>query len=90
MSKNEENVIEVRDLYFSYSKTPFLKDINFTVNKGEIFGFLGPSGAGKSTIVWSLMEMLEDYNAVATGEICFAGDVLQYQGTDLQQKKWNC
>ena len=46
MSKNEENVIEVRDLYFSYSKTPFLKDINFTVNKGEIFGFLGPSGAG--------------------------------------------
>ena len=39
MSKNEENVIEVRDLYFSYSKTPFLKDINFTVNKGEILDF---------------------------------------------------
>ena len=49
MSHNKDTVIEVRDLYFSYTKTPFLKDINFSVNKGEIFGFLGPSGAGKST-----------------------------------------
>ena len=31
MDKNIENVIEVKDLYFSYTKTPFLKDINFTL-----------------------------------------------------------
>ena len=45
MSQKKETMIEVKDLYFSYTKTPFLKDINFSVNKGEIFGFLGPSGA---------------------------------------------
>ena len=54
MDKNKENVIEVSDLYFSYTKTPFLKDINFSVSKGEIFGFLGPSGAGKSTLLQRL------------------------------------
>ena len=65
MTKNEENVIEVRDLYFSYSKTPFLKNINFTVNKGEIFGFLGPSGAGKSTLQKVLTGLCTNYQGTA-------------------------
>ena len=65
MDKNIENVIEVRDLYFSYTKTPFLKDINFTVNKGEIFGFLGPSGAGKSTLQKVLTGLCTNYEGTA-------------------------
>ena len=47
MSDMVKNVIEVRELNFSYAKHPFLTDINFTVKEGEVFGFLGPSGAGK-------------------------------------------
>ena len=43
-------VIDVKNVFFSYSKKPFLKDISFSVKEGEIFGFLGPSGAGKSTL----------------------------------------
>ena len=44
-------MVEIENLQFSYSKTkPFIKNMNFSVNKGEIFGFLGPSGAGKSTL----------------------------------------
>ncbi len=37
-----------------------LEDITFTIEKGEIFGFLGPSGAGKSTtqaIITSLLPL---------------------------------
>ena len=65
MDKNKETVIEVSDLYFSYTKTPFLKDINFSVSKGEIFGFLGPSGAGKSTLQKVLTGLCTNYQGTA-------------------------
>lgn len=47
---NNEKVIEVKNLSFSYTRKRFLENIDFTVKRGEIFGFLGPSGAGKSTL----------------------------------------
>ena len=44
-------MIKVEHLFHSYSGDDryAVKDVNFEINKGEIFGFLGPSGAGKST-----------------------------------------
>ena len=43
-------MIEVKDLAFSYGKDKqALRGLNFTVEDGEIFGFLGPNGSGKST-----------------------------------------
>ncbi len=43
-------MIEVRNLTFSYGKDKeALKGLDFTVEDGEIFGFLGPNGSGKST-----------------------------------------
>ena len=65
MSQNQEAVIEVSNLYFSYTKIPFLKEINFSVNKGEIFGFLGPSGAGKSTLQKVLTGLCTNYQGTA-------------------------
>ncbi len=55
-------MIEIKNLSFSYTKEPFVRDINFSVKSGEIFGFLGPSGAGKSTIQKVLIGMLPNYN----------------------------
>ncbi|MDC7293276.1 MULTISPECIES: ABC transporter ATP-binding protein [unclassified Butyrivibrio] len=59
-------MIDVQNVNFSYSKTPFLKDISFSVNKGEIFGFLGPSGAGKSTLQKVLTGICTNYEGSAT------------------------
>lgn len=44
-------MIKVKNLYHSYNKDNkyAIYDVNFEVEKGEVFGFLGPSGAGKST-----------------------------------------
>lgn len=44
-------MIHVENLYHSYdhNTTYAVKDINFHIQSGEVFGFLGPSGAGKST-----------------------------------------
>ena len=55
-------MIEINKLCFSYTNKPFVRDINFSVNCGEIFGFLGPSGAGKSTIQKVLIGILPTYS----------------------------
>ena len=62
-------MIEIHDLCFSYTKTPFVEHVDFSVGKGEIFGFLGPSGAGKSTIQKVLIGMLPQY----TGSVIVNG-----------------
>lgn len=58
-------MIEVKDLFFSYSKNPFIENMNFTIKDGEIFGFLGPSGAGKSTLQKILIGLLANYSGSA-------------------------
>lgn len=55
-------MITINNLSFSYTKTPFVENVNFKVAKGEIFGFLGPSGAGKSTIQKILIGMINNYS----------------------------
>jgi ABC-2 type transport system ATP-binding protein len=42
--------IEVADLSFSYGDRRALSAVQFTIARGEIFGFLGPNGGGKSTL----------------------------------------
>ncbi|MBI1389025.1 MAG: ATP-binding cassette domain-containing protein [bacterium] len=56
-------MIAVTDLEFTYPKRrePALKKLNFSIEKGEIFGFLGPSGAGKSTAQKVLTGLLTRY-----------------------------
>lgn len=58
-------MITVDKLTYSYTKKPFIKEMSFTVSKGEIFGFLGPSGAGKSTLQKILIGMLPAYQGTA-------------------------
>ncbi|MDF2609170.1 MAG: transporter, ATP-binding protein [Lachnospiraceae bacterium] len=55
-------MIKVENVSFSYTKAPFISNISFQVEPGEIFGFLGPSGAGKSTLQKILIGMLTSYN----------------------------
>lgn len=56
-------MINVSNLTFTYTGTdkPAIKDISFSVQPGEIFGFLGPSGAGKSTTQKILFRLLQGF-----------------------------
>ena len=51
-------ISETRQLSKSYGNFA-LKDINITVNSGEIHGLVGNNGAGKTTMLKSIMQMFE-------------------------------
>ncbi len=51
------HVIETRDLTVYYGKHRGIKDVNLTVEQGEVFGFLGPNGAGKTTTQRVLLDV---------------------------------
>ncbi|HNY07010.1 MAG TPA: ABC transporter ATP-binding protein [Bacteroidales bacterium] len=50
--------VEVDKLNKNYGKVKALQDISFSVNKGELFGFIGPDGAGKTTLFRILTTLL--------------------------------
>ena len=53
------DIIETKDLTKYYGKIKGIENLNFTVKKGEIFGFLGPNGAGKTTTIRTLLGILK-------------------------------
>ncbi len=68
-----ECVLEVKNLYTRYS--PYLKDISFSVKKGEIFGIYGLVGAGRS----ELLESLFGIRTVSEGEIIYKGKNIMFK-----------
>jgi ABC-2 type transport system ATP-binding protein len=50
--------IEVENLTKYYGKTLALRDVDLTVEEGEVFGFIGPNGAGKTTTLRILLGLL--------------------------------
>jgi len=62
-----EDVIKVNDLTKVFNKTLVAVDhVNFSVKKGEIFGFLGPNGAGKTTTINMLITILKPTEGTAS------------------------
>jgi phospholipid/cholesterol/gamma-HCH transport system ATP-binding protein len=66
----EETIIDVRSLTAGYAGRVILRDVSFSVRRGEIFIILGGSGSGKSTL---LKNMIGLYPAMA-GEVIIRGE----------------
>ena len=62
-----ETILNVKHLSKSFGKNEVLKDIDFTVNKGDVISIIGASGSGKSTLL-RCINLLETPTA---GEILF-------------------
>jgi ABC-2 type transport system ATP-binding protein len=62
-------MIEVRGLTKNYGSRPAVRDLSFSVKKGEVVGFLGPNGAGKTTT----MKIITGFMAPSSGSVEVAG-----------------
>ena len=66
----KDNILSVQNLSFSYDENKsILKDVNFSVNRGEILALLGNNGAGKST----LCKVITGIEKESSGDIIFLG-----------------
>ncbi len=64
-----ENLVEIKDVNFSYDVRPVLKGINMSVPRGKIVAIMGLSGCGKTTILRMIAGMLRP----ASGTVKVAG-----------------
>lgn len=51
--------LEVQNLNHHFGFTEILRDINFTLNKGEVLSIVGPSGGGKTTLLHLCADLLD-------------------------------
>lgn len=56
---NNEAKISVRDLTMAFGNFVVMKDLNFDVEKGDIFVIMGGSGCGKSTLLRHMIGLME-------------------------------
>lgn len=63
------SMIECRNLYKNYGKTPALNDVNIKLEAGKIVGLLGPNGSGKTTLIKLATGLLQP----TSGEILIDG-----------------
>ncbi|AZV56911.1 ABC transporter ATP-binding protein [Clostridium sp. AWRP] len=58
MMKVVEKALELKNISKKRGKKKVLTDVNFSINKGEICGFVGRNGAGKTTLIKIITSML--------------------------------
>jgi ABC-type multidrug transport system ATPase subunit len=76
------SIIQVQHLSKNYKDTLAVNDLSFTVNKGDIYGFLGQNGAGKSTTIRMLLTLIRP----TAGEILLFGKKLGAHRAEILNK----
>jgi ABC-type multidrug transport system ATPase subunit len=62
-------MLNVKQLNKKFGDFEAVKNLSFTVNEGDVYGFLGQNGAGKSTTLRMLLKLIRP----TSGEIIFSG-----------------
>jgi len=67
--KDRKEIIEIKNLNKWYGDFHVLKDVNLTINKGEIIVVCGPSGSGKSTLIRCInyLEQFQEGSIIVDG-----------------------
>jgi len=76
------SAIEVSGLRKAYGHLEAVREVDFSIEEGEVFGLLGPNGAGKTTTV----EILEGYRKRDAGEVRVLGHDPERPGPDFRER----
>ena len=72
-----------KNMCVGYDRRPLIKDIEITLQKGEILSLIGPNGAGKSTVLKSIAGQLK----LLGGTVCLGEEnLLAMKASDLAKK----
>lgn len=75
------DVLRVGDVYKFYGEIEAVKDVNFSVKKGEIYGLIGPNGAGKTTT----LRMISTLITISEGSISVCGHDVATEGDEVRK-----
>lgn len=71
------HLLEVRDLCVGYHSdggiVPIVRDVAFTIDRGQTVGLVGESGSGKTTVAFGVLGVIGDGVAVTAGSVVFDG-----------------
>jgi len=74
--RQSEEIIKIENLSKSFGTTEIIKNISFSVYRGEVLGIIGPSGSGKSTILRCITQL----ETVSGGSVSICGQNLVKDG----------
>ncbi|SMH50424.1 peptide/nickel transport system permease protein [Rathayibacter oskolensis] len=82
-----EHLLEVRDLSVGYFSgggiVPIVRDVSFSIDRGETVGLVGESGSGKTTVAFGVLGVIGDGVAVTAGSVVFDGTDLVGQSDQV-------
>lgn len=90
MKQPEKNVLEVKNLSVSFHSTAgeiqAVRDVSFSLKKGEVLAIVGESGCGKSVLCKSIMKLLPRSAQIKSGKILLNGtDITDYKEKEMQK-----
>lgn len=85
-----ENLLEVKNLSVSFDspagEIQAVRDVSFSLKKGEVLAVVGESGCGKSVLCKSIMKLLPSSARIKEGKVLVRGcDITDYREQDMQK-----
>ena len=92
--EKQEVLLEMKNLAISFfnksGEIQAVREISYTLHKGEVLGIVGESGSGKSVSSHGILRLTPDNGKVKSGEILFHGkDILKMSKKELQELRGN-